>query len=188
MTEVNNVEYEVGMHYEAGQVHGNKADIRDHKMIKKEEHCQLIKAKHKKGRHFVTHTQTLRSLETMERFHFDPADRMPKVTQDSFRNNYKLSVIESKNDHWRRLCWSELQKKRTRTKLEEIELLDRFKRYDRWEMTDFTTVDWKRFYTEMRNYKSTVKGGDWSGDPIYLLCGVFFFMSILLYFVLASYY
>jgi len=70
--------------------------------------------------------------------------------QRVFRNNYRLSVEEEKKDYWKRKCWCEVQKKRSkRSTLEAFTLLDQYQRYDRWEAKNFASVDWQEFYTDI---------------------------------------
>jgi hypothetical protein len=99
-------------------------------------------------------------------------------------NNHARSIIESKNEYWRTMCWCELQKRRkTRTTVASIELRSRFERYDRWERKNFRIVDWKTFYDEMRHEKPK-KPEEWLGDPTFLICG-FVLMFVLFYFLVA---
>lgn len=100
-------------------------------------------------------------------------------------NSYRDSIIENKNDYWRRMCWCEIQKKRkSRSTVVAIELLARFERYDRWERKDFRSINWKTFYDEMRREKP-LKPGEWLGDPRFI-GAVFVVMFFFFYCLVAS--
>ena len=127
----------------------------------------------------VTRTQTSSARNSIKKRHEMEGE------DHEFRNNYKQSVIENKNDYWRRMCWCEVQKRRkTRTTITSIDLRSRFERYDRWESKDFRRVDWKTFYDEMRLEKPS-KPDEWLGNPKFL-GGVFVVMFMLFYFLIAS--
>ena len=129
----------------------------------------------------VTRTQTSSPRNSIKKRH----EMEGRGEDHEFRNNYKQSVIENKNDYWRRMCWCEVQKRRkTRTTITSIDLRSRFERYDRWESKDFRRVDWKTFYDEMRLEKPS-KPDEWLGNPKFL-GGVFVVMFMLFYFLIAS--
>eukprot|EP01087_Luapelamoeba_hula_P013231 TRINITY_DN3786_c0_g1_i1.p1 TRINITY_DN3786_c0_g1~~TRINITY_DN3786_c0_g1_i1.p1 ORF type:complete len:198 (+),score=39.01 TRINITY_DN3786_c0_g1_i1:142-735(+) len=69
-----------------------------------------------------------------------------------YRNNYRQSVIQHKQEYWKHKCWCEVQKTRkTRPRLEAFKVLDRYERLDRWEQKKLCEkVDWQAFYEEMR--------------------------------------
>jgi len=128
----------------------------------------------------VTRTQTSSPKKSIKKRHEVEGD-----DDHEFRNNYKQSVIENKNDYWRRMCWCEVQKRRkSRTTITSIDLRSRFERYDRWERKDFRRVDWKTFYDEMRLEKPS-KPDEWLGNPKFL-GGVFVIMFMLFYCLISS--
>lgn len=102
-----------------------------------------------------------------------------------FKNDYRDSIIENKNDYWRRMCWCEIQKKRkSRSTVVAIDLRSRFERYDRWERKDFRSVNWKAFYDEMRHEKAS-KPDEWLGDPRFL-AAIFVIMFAIFYVLIAN--
>jgi hypothetical protein len=128
----------------------------------------------------VTRTQTSSPKKSIKKRHEIEGD-----DDHEFRNNYKQSVIENKNDYWRRMCWCEVQKRRkSRTTITSIDLRSRFERYDRWERKDFRRVDWKTFYDEMRLEKPS-KPDEGVGNPKFL-GGVFVIMFMLFYCLISS--
>jgi len=113
----------------------------------------------------------------------------PETTDEArpqgYRNNYKQSIIENKNEYWRSKCWCEVQKRRkSRKHIEAIDLMNRFQRYDRWERTAFRKVDWKKFYDEMIAVRETRP--DFVVNPIYLVIA-FVLLFALLYWWLSKY-
>jgi hypothetical protein len=135
----------------------------------------------------VTRTQTsspLRSIKKQQEMLKAEGEGATAIGGE-FRNDYRESVIENKNDYWRRMCWCEIQKKRkSRSTVVAIDLRSRFERYDRWERKDFRSVNWKAFYDEMRREK-TSKPDEWLGDPRFL-AAIFVIMFAIFYVLIAS--
>jgi len=127
----------------------------------------------------LTHSPSTRKL-----LHSESADDN-KARHQGYRNNYKQSVIENKNEYWRSKCWCEVQKRRkARKRIDAIDLMNRFQRYDRWERTAFRKVDWKKFYDEMVLVNETRP--DFVVNPIYLAVA-FLVLFGLLYWWLSKY-
>ncbi|KAL6061781.1 DUF300-domain-containing protein [Balamuthia mandrillaris] len=97
-------------------------------------------------------------------------------------SQYQQHLLEAQ--HWRSKCWSEVQRK-TRTKkprFEAVRNLDQFKRYDRWEQTQFREVNWKQFYEDMTGRRGKhlhdYFNSPWTLSSIFLLifCQLYLFL------------
>ncbi|KAL6079059.1 hypothetical protein QOT17_001208 [Balamuthia mandrillaris] len=99
-------------------------------------------------------------------------------------SQYQQHLLEAQ--HWRSKCWSEVQRK-TRTKkprFEAVRNLDQFKRYDRWEQTQFREVNWKQFYEDMTGRRGKhlhdYFNSPWTLSSIFLLvfCQLYLLVNI----------
>lgn len=129
----------------------------------------------------LTHSPQNRKLTSPS----STSETTDEARPQGYRNNYKQSIIENKNEYWRSKCWCEVQKRRkSRKRIEAIDLMNRFQRYDRWERTAFRKVDWKNFYDEMIVVRETRP--DFVVNPVYLVVA-FVFLFALLYWWLSKY-